>query len=424
MNTRIEARRTTPWLPIGSLYLAGMLQGLTLVSFPASSAVLKQMHGFSDAQYGAIFLPQVALAVIGALGGGALAARLGLKALLCAALLINAVSQLLLACSMLLPPAAAFASVLLGTACLGLGFGVSGAPLNGLPPLFFPARRDTALVALHTLLGLGLAIGPLVASPFIMAGRWAGFPLLLASLCALLAAAAFLQRFPRDGQELLASSSGRLAMADPMPLPDMPSGMLQDRHPVRTAGFWLFTVIAVLYAFAEGTFGNWAVLYLQDVKHLPETVAASALSVFWAAMVGGRLLTSVLVLKLAPRRIWLSLPGLMIIAFLLLPYADTPMRGIAGFALAGIACSAFFPLSIGLASQRFEKHVPWVSSMLIAALMVGVGLGSYLIGLLRDAVAMEQLYRLSTFYPIAALLLGIAVLRRRSRPALGAALRH
>ena len=185
-------------------------------------------------------------------------------------------------------------------------------------------------------------------------------------------------------------------------------------HPVRAAGFWLFTVIAELYAFAEGTFGNWAVLYLQDVKHLPETVAASALSVFWAAMVGGRLLTSVLVLKLAPRYIWLSLPGLMIVAFLLLPYAAAPGRGIAGFALACLACSAFFPLSIGLASRRFEKHVPWVSSMLIAALMVGVGLGSYVIGLLREAVAMEQLYRLSTLYPALALLLGFVVLRRRT----------
>lgn len=411
MDAQTETQRTTPWLAVGSLYLAGMLQGLTLVSYPASSAVLKQMHGLSDAQYGAIFLPQVALAVIGALGGGALAERLGLKVLLGWALLINAVSQLLLAGSMLLPPAAAFASVLLGTACLGLGFGVSGAPLNGLPPLFFPQRRDTALVALHTLLGLGLAIGPLVASPFIMAGRWAGFPLLLAVLCGLLAATAFVQRFPRDVDERRAPASGPLAMADPMPLPAMAPQALCD-HPVRTVGFWLFTTIAVLYAFAEGTFGNWAVLYLQDVKHLPETVAATALSVFWAAMVGGRLLTSVLVLKLAPRYIWLSLPGLMILAFLLLPYADTPTRGIAGFALAGIACSAFFPLSIGLASQRFKKHVPWVSSMLIAALMVGVGLGSYVIGLLRDAVAMEQLYRLSTLYPALVLMLGFTVLRR------------
>ena len=422
MDAETETRRAVPWLAVGSLYLAGMLQGLTLVSFPASSAVLKQMHGFSDAQYGTIFLPQVALAVIGALGGGALASRLGLKALLGGALLINALSQLLLAGSMLIPPALAFASVLLGTACLGLGFGAAGAPLNGLPPLFFPQRRDSALVALHTLLGLGLAVGPLVASPFIMSGRWAGFPLLLAVLCALTAVSAFVLRFPEDGSERpLAPASGPAAMADPMPLPSGIRRTPDEEHPVRTAGFWLFMAIAVLYAFAEGTFGNWAVLYLQDVKHLPETVAASALSVFWAAMVGGRLLTSVLVLKLAPRYIWLSLPGLMIVAFLLLPYADTPWRGIAGFALAGLACSAFFPLSIGLATQRFARHVPWVSSMLIAALMVGVGLGSYVIGVLRDAVAMEQLYRLSTLYPVMALLLGVRALQQRPAAAAGAA---
>jgi len=413
MDAQTDTQGTTSWLAVGSLYLAGMLQGLTLVSFPASSGVLKQMHGFSDAQYGAIFLPQVAFAVIGALGGGLLASRLGLRMLLSGALLVNAVSQLLLAGSMLLPSAAAFVVVLIGTASLGLGFGVSGAPLNGLPPLFFPQRRDSALVALHTLLGLGLAVGPLVASPFIMAGRWAGFPLLLAGLCVLLAVSALLLRFPRDNEEHRAPASGQVEMCDPMPLPSMTPQMLHNEHPVRTAVFWLFTAIAVLYAFAEGTFGNWAVLYLQDVKHLPETVAATALSVFWAAIVGGRLLTSVLVLKLAPRYIWLSLPGLMMVAFLLLPYADTPVRGIAGFALAGLACSAFFPLSVALATQRFEKHVPWVSSMLIAALMVGVGLGSYVIGVLRDAVDMEQLYRLSTFYPLVALLLGIIVLRQR-----------
>ena len=94
MNTRSKTRHTIPWPSIVSLYLAGMLQGLILVSFPASSAVLKQMHGLSDAQYGAIFLPQVVLAVIGALGGGALASRLGLKPLLGVALLINVTAML------------------------------------------------------------------------------------------------------------------------------------------------------------------------------------------------------------------------------------------------------------------------------------------------------------------------------------------
>jgi fucose permease len=189
-----------------------------------------------------------------------------------------------------------------------------------------------------------------------------------------------------------------------------------DGHPARAPAFWLFTTIAVLYAFAEGTFGNWAILYLQDVKHLPETVAAAALSVFWAAMVSGRLLTSVLVLRIAPQRIWVMLPLLMIVAFLLLPYANTPALGIGLFALSGIACSAFFPLSIGIASKRFPEHVPWVSSMLIAALMVGVGLGSWVVGVLREALPLEQLYRLSVVYPVLVLVLAAIAMRSGDKP--------
>jgi fucose permease len=174
----------------------------------------------------------------------------------------------------------------------------------------------------------------------------------------------------------------------------------------------LFAAICVLYAFAEGTFGNWAVLYLQDSKHLPETVAAAGLSVFWAAIVAGRLLTSVLVLRLSPAVIWVCLPVLMIAAFLLLPYANSAVLGIGLFALAGLACSSFFPLSIGLASKRFAAHVPWVSSMLIAALMVGVGIGSYVVGVLREMFPLEQLYRLSSLYPLTVLVLVALVLRK------------
>jgi len=395
--------------PVVTLYLSGMLQGLTLVSFPASSAVLRQMHGFTDAQYGAIFLPQVAAAVIGALAGGALAARFSLRNLLWVALAINAVSQLLLAGSVLLEPGPAYALLLLGTSSLGLGFGVSGAPLNGLPPLCFPNRRDTALIALHTFLGLGLAVGPVIANPFIMAGQWVGFPLLLAVLALLLAVVALAGDYPDTSGPMPMPAAPALQSGDPVPLQ---FSMRQSAgHPAGKAGFWLFAAITVLYAFAEGTFGNWAILYLQDVKHLPETIAAGALSVFWMAMVAGRLLTSVLVLRVAPRHIWLLLPLIMITAFLLLPYAGTPASGIGLFALAGLACSAFFPLSIGIASERFREHVPWVSSMLIAALMVGVGLGSWMVGLLRGMFPMEDLYRLSVFYPATALVLAIIVLR-------------
>ena len=139
---------------------------------------------------------------------------------------------------------------------------------------------------------------------------------------------------------------------------------------------------------------------------MPAGVAALALSVFWAAMVAGRLLVAMLVIRVAPQVIWLALPVLMVTAFLLLPAANTPALGLGLFALAGLACSAFFPLTITLASARFPDQVAWVSSMLIAALMVGVGLGSFVIGPLREWLALEQIYRLSTLYPI--LVIGLA----------------
>jgi hypothetical protein len=53
--------------------------------------------------------------------------------------------------------------------------------------------------------------------------------------------------------------------------------------------------------------------------------------------------------------------------------------------------------------------------MLIAALMVGVGLGSWLVGLLRGMFPMEQLYRMSVFYPLLALALAFIALRMAAK---------
>jgi len=71
------------------VYAGALLQGMTLVSFPAVSAMLKQTLTLSDADYGALFLPQVAFAIVGAIAGGALARKIGLKALFALALAAN-----------------------------------------------------------------------------------------------------------------------------------------------------------------------------------------------------------------------------------------------------------------------------------------------------------------------------------------------
>ena len=379
-------------LPVLILYGAALVHGLTLVSFPALSVVLTRGYGLTDAQYGASFLPQVACAVLGALLGGALAARLGLKRVLSLSLLAVAASQGLLAAIAVLPPAATFACLLAGTAALGLGFGLSGAPLNSYPPTFFPGKAATAIVAAHTLFGVGLTAGPLLAGALAAAGAWAGYPLLLTAL---------------------AVAAAATAMAAPLPACE-PRGAITPRSlrrtPAATPMFWVFVAIVVGYAFAEGTFSNWAMIFLRDGRGVPEATAGWGLSAFWGALVVGRLLVSALVSRVAPERVWTALPVLMIAAFLLLPLAAGAASGIALFALAGLACSAFLPLSITLASRRFPDDVPWVSSMLVAALMVGIGAGLFAIGALREALPSDTLYRLSAVYPLLVLALAALVL--------------
>jgi hypothetical protein len=56
--------------------------------------------------------------------------------------------------------------------------------------------------------------------------------------------------------------------------------------------------------------------------------------------------------------------------------------------------------------------------MMIAALMVGVGVGSFAIGALRELLSLEDLYRLSAVYPAAVFVLAMLVLRAARAPAL------
>ena len=374
------------------VYAAALLQGMTLVSFPAVSAVLKQALPLTDADYGAIFLPQVVFAIVGAVAGGALALKLGLKALLAMALAANATSQVLLAASALASSSGGFALVFLATASLGLGFGLIGGPINAYPGLLFPRRGQTAIVAAHTLIGLGLATGPLIAGPFVAAGAWSGFPALLAGVCTIAVIAALLIRLPK-------------------PETSSPAETRAPR-PAASLGFWLFAAITVIYAFAEGTFSSWAVIFLRDAKGLPDMTASYALSGFWGALVAGRLLVSILIVRVPARLVWIALPVLMIAAFWLVSLADSAATGIGAFALAGIACSAFLPLTISLAVDRFPDSVAWVSSMLIAALMTGVGVGSWMVGALQASLPLAALYRLSSLYPILVLVLACPALRR------------
>lgn len=373
--------------PLLALYGAALLQGLTLVSFPASSAVLRHMHGFSEAQYGAIFLPQVLLAVIGALAGSTLAGRMSLKKLLMISMAANVVSQLALFTSAELTTTA-YVCILFGTGSLGFGFGLSGASLNSLPGLLFPARRDTALVAVHSSMGAGLMLGPVLVGLVEGIGLWRAFSLGLLLLLL-----------------LLLWMIGSTTLPDERRHDDKPSLPISQLM----VSSWPLLLIAVLYALSEGIFSNWAVIYLHEGRGVPEMTATLALSAFWGALVAGRLLATLLLLKLRLQLLWLALPPLMLAAFWLLPYINSAHSGVMLYALGGLACSAFFPLTVAIAVRIHPGQAAALSSLLTAALMLGVGGGSFLIGLLKQSLNWNSLYHLAALFPLLALVLATFV---------------
>ena len=379
-------------LAAAAVYGASLLQGLAMVSFPASGTFLKS-RGFSDADYGLIFLPQLVTTIVGSLVGGGLAQRLGLGRLLAVALGATLLSQAALA-SVAFLPGSPLPPVLIATGLFGLGFGLAAAPLNTVPGLLFPQRGAAAVVALHTVLGGGLALGPVLAARFIEGGRWSAFPGLLMGLSALLATLALVAPIPAR-----AESSAT-------------TGTVPEESPLRSVGVWIFAAMVVLYAFAEGTFANWSVIYLSEERGLALDRAQSALSAFWAAMSIGRLLVAALLLRMPAGPIWLAFPVLMLAAFVGVSRTGTPGGAIALFAFAGLACSAFFPVTMGLATRRFAADAPLVSSLMIAALMTGVGIGSFVIGPLRASLRLADLYLYSAAYPAGALALALLLVGR------------
>ena len=377
------------------IYGGGFVQCMAQVSFAASATVLRERLGFTDAEYGSIFLPQITLAALGAIGGGALAKRLGLRRLLVFGTLALAASQAALAAGTFAPRPFSLLLIFAGTALMGLGAGVSAAPMNAYPQLLFPFGRESALVGLHAVNGLGLTAGPLLASALLARNAWILFPLVLGGANLAMAVASLTVYLPKDPVAQGAASQAR-----------------RSPSPVRVAAFWAFVLMAFLYALAEGSIASWAVIFLREDRGFSAPGAAAGLALFWAGLTVGRLLVASLVLRLPAEPIWLALPLLMAVALLSLPLATSPTMALGMFAILGLACSGFFPLTIGTASRRFPEHVPWVSSMVYAGLALGVGAGPFVMGLLRPYGSLTRLYALAALCPIAAVLLG-ALIRRR-----------
>jgi len=378
---------------VGVLYVAGVVQGLALVSFPAASAILTSPSGFalSGTQFGLMFLPQVLLAIAASAFGSRLAARLGLRGVLLLGLVGDLAAMALLAASQLwIGAPAAFVLLCIATGALGIGFGATVMALNTLVEGFFADNADGAVLLLNALLGVGTALAPLLVALFTGLGLWWGLPASMVLLIALLIVA---------------------VLRAPLRLPYQASGGADaGRMPAR---FWLYAAAVLLYGVAETLSGNWGTLYLSTQRGVQARDASFALTAFWLAVTLGRLLIAFLQKRVPARWIYLALPLLLALAFMFVARVDGPLAGIGGFAAVGLACSAFLPLSISFAGSEMPSRAATMSGALIAIYQVGYGVAAFGVGPLRRLGNLEysSIFSMGGAVAIALALVALALVR-------------
>jgi MFS transporter, FHS family, glucose/mannose:H+ symporter len=136
--------------------------------------------------------------------------------------------------------------------------------------------------------------------------------------------------------------------------------------------------------------------------------------VFWAAVTIGRLLVAVVSIRIPPSVIFRALPVLIVIALVCVGAASGATFGVLAFGLAGLACSACLPLSIGTGGEETPAFVETISGWMVASYMMGYGIGAFAVGPLRQLgdLQLSDVYYGTT--AIAAVMVVLAVVLARS----------
>lgn len=385
------------------VYAAGLVQGIVLVTFPAASTIFTSpdSYGLSSSQYGAMFLPQAITAVGSSLLQGKLSHRLGGKPVYLAGLCANLAAMILLIASRFVMGSqpVAYPLLLLATACLGVGFGLTVPSINTFTAAFHPDAVDRSVLVLNSLLGLGTALAPVFVAIFLGLGFWVGLPVLAAAAVTALLLVSL--RLP------LGTGS---AASPPAAAP--------GRRAAIPAAFWLFAAFGVMYGFCETMNGNWSQLDLTSLK-VSATVASLALTVFWAMVTVGRLLFAVIQHWFPSRLAYHLLPFVLAGAFVLISVLPSraPVAGVLAFALAGFGCSALLPLTISFGQERLVSMSAAMAGLVIAFYQLGYGIAAFGVGPLRRAgLTLPDLYGVSAVVAVALGVLSLAVAHRRPSP--------
>jgi fucose permease len=371
-----QSSSTAWWLsPRRARLAAGIVASMTLLAvgwagllIPSLLRSIKVTFDQTDAGIGLVYLVYALAYALGSFGGGPLTERGGRRLVLGAAVLTTAAG----AAGMGLAPS--WLAFVVAAAAVGAGAGCLDGGANGLVLDVYREGRGRAMSLLHMSFSVGALAAPLLVGRLVDGGvTWQAVTVGTGAVIALLALAYAFVPMPSARRERRATEAGGPAA------PERGSGRLL------TGPLLVLGLAIAAYVAAEIGVSNWVVAFLEPA---PLTTATLALSLFWAGLTVGRLLSSVIADRFDHLRFTITCAIAMGVTIAFASLAPTLPLAIAAFFAAGVASGPVFPMIVAIGGERFPDRSAAVGGSLTGMAVVGSTIYPPLMGILSVTVGL------------------------------------
>jgi fucose permease len=341
---RLVPERPPPAAILGCL--AFLLIGWCGLLVPSLVRSIEHDFGQTDAGIGIFFFLNAVAYVTGSLGGGAVTERIGRRRVLVTA------SVLVSASLGALGTVTTWPLFLLAAVPFGLGCGAIDGGGNALILDMFPDARGRALNLLHLFFSLGALSSPFVVGRLVEAGvAWQAVMLgtgLVAIPLAILLAVTGMPTGRHTAEAGDGSRAVRRLTLDPILL--------------------ILALAIALYVASEIGVSNWLVRFLSSA---PLATATTALTLFWAGLTLGRLISARLADRFDHARFAATSAVVMAAALVGAVAVPSLPISVALFTVAGFVSGPIYPLIVAIGGERFPGRSAAVGGFLSGTAVIG-----------------------------------------------------
>lgn len=271
---------------------------------------------------------------------------------------------------------------------MGLGAGAIDTSLNQYVALHFRAHHMNWL---HAFWGIGATLGPITMGAVMRGGHsWRFGYWIIGGIQLFLVAVLFFslplwEEEKKTGKNK--SNQSNLKFVDAFKIPGVPFALLSF----------------IFYVGTEATIGLWGSSFLIDIKGISVSSASFIVSIFYASLTVGRILSGFITFWLSNKKLLIISELSLLVGIIIIGIGSGSMLYL-GFALIGLGCAAIFPTMLHETPKRFgDQNSGVIMSLQLALAYVGTTLLPPLLGVLT------QTYSMSLF-PIFLFIYGIILL--------------